>query len=296
MNYHEICKVIAECGSHEFLCFGQLSYRRTERCVFDFHPESRVGFLRHDIDHDPLVALAMARIEADHGIRATYFFLANDSMAVHFADPERREKTLDAIAEVAALGHEVALHYDCVGEFLATGRPFGETIGEALAWLRGHGIEIGGGVAHGASRIRKLTGRDVFPLEYCNYQMWRETNPDPGEFEEHGRRFALPALSLADFGLGYEPYFVRKDRYLSDSGGLLWRTWEGQDQPFENIHQSPGLDLAAWLASPACENEVVQILIHPIWWVRSLGVKDFYYSGTVRPLEHDFAGRVYRKW
>jgi len=296
MEYYEICNAIVKCSSHAFSLFHDFQHQRTERCVFDFKPEFNVGFIRHDIDHDPFVALAMARIEAEHGIRSSYFFLTNDSMTFHFEDPDRRRKALDAIAEIASLGHEVGLHYDCVGEFLATGKPFAESIAEPLAWFRDHGIEINGCVAHGASRIRKLTGRDTFPLELCNYQIWQETNPEPCEFEENGKRFSLPNMSLADFGLKYEPYFVRKDRYLSDSGGLLWRTWNKQHQPFENINESSGLDLSKWLDNPACKNEVLQILIHPIWWVRSLGVEDFYYYGKVRPLNHILADRVYRTW
>jgi len=101
---------------------------------------------------------------------------------------------------------------------------------------------------------------------------------------------------LSDFDLKYEPYFVRKDRYISDSGGLLWRTWNEQQQPFENIHESPGLNFAEWLTNPENENEVIQILIHPVWWARSLEVPDFIYCGTVHPLDHQFADRVYRTW
>ena len=295
MKYRDICKSIHNVvPQYTFKCFNDFNYYQSERCRFDFNPLQKTAFIRHDIDHDPFIALEMAKIEAEYGIRSSYFFLTNDSAAIHFESKESREKTFDAIAEVASLGHEVGLHYDPIGEFLETGKPFDESISEPLSWFRDHKININGCVAHGASRIRKLTKNNVFPLQYANYKLWNDSDTEPKEYEELGKKFILPIFNLSDFGLKYEPYLVRKDRYISDSGGLLWRTWNDQCQPFENIDESPGINFAEWLASSTLENEVIQILIHPIWWTRSLGVTHFYYCGVIKLCEHILASRVER--
>lgn len=64
-------------------------------------------FLRHDVDYSVDCALKMAEAEAERGHRSTYFFqLACDHynlLSVRYAG---------ATSEVAALGHEVGLHYD----------------------------------------------------------------------------------------------------------------------------------------------------------------------------------------
>ncbi len=62
--------------------------------------------LRHDVDLDPPSTLAMAEREAQLGVAATYYV----PLTQHFnvLDPVQR----DAIRQLAALGHEIGLHYD----------------------------------------------------------------------------------------------------------------------------------------------------------------------------------------
>lgn len=57
--------------------------------------------LRHDVDRKPEKALRMAKIEADFGIRSTYFFRVTDESF----DPK-------IIQEIAFLGHEIGYHYE----------------------------------------------------------------------------------------------------------------------------------------------------------------------------------------
>ena len=301
MDYQKVCEIITKIPDVMPRRFKDVQFHKSERCPMDFDPcsfgdDKRTLFLRHDIDHDPFAALEMAKVEASFGIKANYYFLTNDTSIFHYEDPDRREKALTAIAEVEALGHEVALHYDCIGEYLATGKPLAESIEEPLQMLRDFGLSIEGCVAHGASRVRILAGEETFPLHLCNYQTWNETNPDSKTFHANDRDLTLPGLSLDDFGLKYECYFTRKDRYMSDSGGLLWRFWEGQEQPFEQIREVPGGSFNDWIQSPSGDFEVMQMLVHPVWWVKSLGMDEFYYYGTVKDSSHEYTQRVYRTW
>lgn len=57
--------------------------------------------LRHDVDRKPLNALAMAKGEAELGVRATYYFRII---------PETLKPEI--ISEIAELGHEIGYHYE----------------------------------------------------------------------------------------------------------------------------------------------------------------------------------------
>lgn len=65
--------------------------------------EGRTVLLRHDVDKKPQNSLKMAKVEAEMGFRAIYYFRAvkcswNESV----------------VKEIAALGHEIGYHYECL--------------------------------------------------------------------------------------------------------------------------------------------------------------------------------------
>lgn len=62
--------------------------------------------LRHDVDLSPERALEVAHIEADLGVRATYFFLCSAPLYNPLDHPIR-----DVIGRIEALGHDVGLHF-----------------------------------------------------------------------------------------------------------------------------------------------------------------------------------------
>lgn len=64
-------------------------------------PEPRVVILRHDVDAKKLNSLRTARIEAEMGIKGTYYF----RIVPQSFDPE-------IIRQIAALGHEIGYHYE----------------------------------------------------------------------------------------------------------------------------------------------------------------------------------------
>ena len=57
--------------------------------------------LRHDVDRKPLNALAMAKVEADRGVMASYYFRSVNASFVP-----------DIIAQIRDLGHEIGYHYE----------------------------------------------------------------------------------------------------------------------------------------------------------------------------------------
>ena len=69
-------------------------------------PEPGSLLLRHDVDFSPVLALRMAEVEAAAGMRATYF------IALHLHYNPHAPLHAGAVRHMAALGHEIGLHYD----------------------------------------------------------------------------------------------------------------------------------------------------------------------------------------
>jgi peptidoglycan/xylan/chitin deacetylase (PgdA/CDA1 family) len=75
-------------------------------CELDQADRSRCIVMRHDVDLSPEHALAMAEIEQEHGIGATYFVMV-DGTFYNALDPVH----MRAIRRMHGLGHEIGLHY-----------------------------------------------------------------------------------------------------------------------------------------------------------------------------------------
>lgn len=99
--------------------FSELDYRRlvseTERqygCLgFDILGEQelpgRFAILRHDIDFSPSRALALAKIEAEVGVKSSYTVL----LTGEYYNPLEK-KVQQTLIEIDRLGHHVGLHFD----------------------------------------------------------------------------------------------------------------------------------------------------------------------------------------
>ena len=72
---------------------------------FDHEPQSRDVFLRHDVDMSLDAALEMAALEAERGVRATYFLMTRSD----FYNLDSRAGVA-ALARLRELGHRVGLH------------------------------------------------------------------------------------------------------------------------------------------------------------------------------------------
>jgi len=69
---------------------------------------SKKCILRHDIDYCVESALCIAKIEKEHEIDSSFYFLV-DSHHYNVVSPE----SIKIIKEIASMGHEIALHFDC---------------------------------------------------------------------------------------------------------------------------------------------------------------------------------------
>ncbi len=71
------------------------------------HPHKKHLILRHDVDFDLDAAVAMAKCESQHGLKATYFIL----LRTEFYNVASAHAST-AISELASLGHDIGLHFD----------------------------------------------------------------------------------------------------------------------------------------------------------------------------------------
>jgi hypothetical protein len=74
-----------------------------------------IALWRHDIDFSPQRARALARIESDLGVTATYFVLLGSPFYNPFEEAVRT-----ALCEIAGMGHDIGLHYDAASSAVVT--------------------------------------------------------------------------------------------------------------------------------------------------------------------------------
>jgi hypothetical protein len=213
-------------------------------------PSHLIG-LRHDTDHEIEGAVRLARWEAEHGYRSTWFVLHGDWYWGGPAATSPSRFVLRALDRIAGLGHEIGLHNNAVTLSLQTGADPHRILDRDLAALRNHGFDIVGSVRHGDPLCRRL--------DYLNSELFSEC-PRPGsdttsrmlEYDDarsglHGR-LLLEGRPMAEFGLTYEANFIGHDLYQTDTGGH----WGA---PFTQIADRF-----------AADGGFLQILVHPVWW------------------------------
>jgi hypothetical protein len=88
----------------KLLELGLINY---QYILFDEEPISKSILLRHDLEFSIPIALEMARIEAELGIRTTYFVQLHSEF---YNTLEKRN--VEAIKEIINLGHQIGLHFD----------------------------------------------------------------------------------------------------------------------------------------------------------------------------------------
>jgi len=151
-NWRDICAQLQNletCCVHEYV-FG--------------HSNKSSIILKHDVECKADRALNIALIEAEHGLKATYYFQAS----VLHDSPED-------VVKIGELGHEVAYHYDvldeCEGDYVEAANLFSKTMAEfsKLGWPvttvcpHGNPIKIRNGWNSNKDFFRNLQVRNKFP-------------------------------------------------------------------------------------------------------------------------------------
>jgi hypothetical protein len=157
-------------AEYSFRTFGQGAPATQTEHVF---------YMRHDIDVDPYAALRMAQIEAEFGVRATYFFLPTAPYYNVMAPPVR-----EVLREIENLGGDVQLHFDA-----------GPFAGDALSDVEAE-IECQSDWLSHALESKEITAVSF-----------------------HRPATAVIGCDLTGFTSAYSPRFFGEMHYISDSAG-----------------------------------------------------------------------------
>lgn len=197
--------------------------------------------LRHDVDdneHAFETAQKLARWEARHGYRSTFFVLHT---AGYWSDEPFFRAGLE---EIAVHGHEIGIHVNALAAALRVGRDPHEILWAALEELRDWGFSVRGAASHGDGVC--------YDAQFVNYEQFTDCARDDVDPTRTltfcGRELRIEPVPLATFGLDYETYHLPRGYYLSDSGA----EW---NQPFDDMI----IDFAG------LEGQL-HMLVHPDWW------------------------------
>jgi hypothetical protein len=193
--------------------------------------------LRHDVDNFIAPAVAMAEWEAERGYRSTYFILPT---AGYWQEKETLQAALEVISEC---GHEIGYHLNAITTAIETGRDPVEIVEETVAELRGYGHTVTGVVAHGDNACYKHN--------FINDEIFIESpRPKYGAPDRLVGGVRLAPVSRAYFGFAYDPNWLKRAEYLSDSSGVWSR-------PFDEV--AAGFPYQGQL----------HMLVHPDWWTEA---------------------------
>ncbi len=226
--------------------------------------------LRHDCDSGESldIAVHMARWEAEHGYRSSYYVL-------HTSPYWNDERFPYMLEEIAGYGHEIGLHTDALAESMVTGEDPDLILERVTKRLRDLGYPVRGVAGHG----NRICNRAAGPGEpwFANDEQFTECRrshlggnpvgePDREIWRGNIRRKLAPR-PLADFGFDYEALWLSIPFYfrLSDSGGH-WND-EGFDRIADIFAQQ--LDVTK-LPVRMEEPKQLHILQHPDWWYAAL--------------------------
>jgi len=148
-----------------------------------FQPQTLI--LRHDLDLSPALALRMADIERSMGVQSTYF------AALHLHYNPHLPLHADALRHIAAMGHEIGLHYD--GNLYPGATA---SVQQNLACLDRH-IHI----------LEEICGRPVVSIARHNPSLATQSDP---------------LQSSGTYHNAYDERLFRDTIYMSDSCGA-WR-------------------------------------------------------------------------
>ena len=224
--------------------------------------------LRHDVDRQLDVAIAMAHIERNLGVTATYFFLHPDGVlnrSNYFGYIKKNRVRIapafiEAALEIQDMGHEIGLHNDLISLWIGTGISPKDHLEEILTGLREHGIRISGTAAHGS--------RLCYTHQYCNYQIFKEkafTDENvPKSITINGKDLKLHSLAMSDFDLSYEACLKNYSIYISDSRNkpVLCASGNKYNLTKDNIDNNIIANFICKFKQPS----TIQCLVHPDHW------------------------------
>lgn len=196
VRYRDLLEGFCESGRYNFVPYKDFSLDIVD-------DDAVTALIRHDVDGDIVAATEMARIEAEYGIRSTYFVLHTAPYHATFEDGivHRYDDVVELYLEIQELGHEIAIHTDILGLYQDHQLDGASGFQAELDWLRSRGVHIEGTLAHnsfgvyGANNYTMFEGRPL--TDYFGAGSAKAV-------EHNGRWSPLQQLDEAALGLQYE--------------------------------------------------------------------------------------------
>jgi hypothetical protein len=170
------------------------------------NPKGKVIVLRHDVDALPENSLEFARIQANMGIKGSYYFRI---VPVCF--------DIKIIKEINSLGHEVGYHYEDLGTTALLYK--GVTAEEELVELAKKSFE------ENLERLRQIVPVKTICMHGSPMSKW-------------DNRLLWKYYDYHDFGITGEPYFdidFKEVLYVTDTG----RRWDGSNVSVRDKTRGP---------------------------------------------------------
>lgn len=226
----------------------------------DYIKEEAIGdrkilIIRHDVDHDYMTALKMARWEREHGLRATYSLLHDAWYYGRLTGGciEHTANLVDFARELHELGHEVSLHNNLAITALKEQVDIEELLVYELDFFRSIGVPVVGSSTHGDAICREYNFRNYEIFKECCDGRYGGPRTILYKDKNISSVVSLAQLSMFDYGLEYESYDLFWDLYHTDSGGeLQLRKRRNGRRHFARKDRARG--------------SLVGMLCHPIYW------------------------------
>lgn len=198
-------RVVTDCrfsfDHYRYILETAKQYNYKILCCYDYYikqkqnelPE-RYIILRHDIEHYPDRAVEFANIEAEFGIRSSYFIRVHAKRYNIF-----NFKAYNNLKQIISLGHEIGLHAEPIDFSATSGEKAEKVFQKELAVLK------------------LILDCEVYGV--CPHVDWTEYN-NIDFFKD---------VTIIDFGIKYQSYtseFFEKNFYISDGQHYYWKNYQ----------------------------------------------------------------------
>jgi SAM-dependent methyltransferase len=239
--------------------------------------------IRHDLDGDLDTAVLMAELEAERGLRGTYYILPASSYYSDYyltttggtrryaADIVRRyRRMVPHYLRLQSLGHEIGLHYFPYGTYREKLMDGTQSIVEEVRWLRSNGIDVRGGVGHGSHAADGADMAEIF-REYFNPNVNFDALPDrlhsSGPVTFDGVEVPRRALSLKDVTFDYVAEFTKQSPghwAIRENGTIRYQP--SMDEPARRSDQVAPRGMIDQIERRIAGGDlyVVTITLHPV--------------------------------
>jgi len=160
--------------------------------------------IRHDLDIDLVAALRTAQMEAERGVRSSWYILHTSMYYGKWTGQkfQRHGCNRHVYRQIQDLGHEIGLHTDGLHVYQEWRADGGTAVRTELDWMRESGLSVTGTTAHNSVGVYGACNYAIFKGR--PQSLWAVSGDCPDTLEFKGKSARLQELSEKKLGLKYE--------------------------------------------------------------------------------------------